>query len=113
MLHTPQERLRAGALSRFTRLDASPGRTDLIRDNPEFTTGELCRADAASHNVTETTEMISGIVKHMIGGDKVTYHPDGPPPETQQTQRGRSLGRPWGQSCQKLTFSKQKKLVKP
>ena len=50
-----------------------------LTHNPEFTTCEFYMAYANYHDLMEITEkMISGMVKHITGSYKVTYHPDGP-----------------------------------
>ena len=47
--------------------------------NPEFTTCEFYMAYADVNDVMKMTEeMVSGIVKDITGGYKITYHPQGP-----------------------------------
>ncbi len=47
--------------------------------NPEFTTCEFCMAYADMYDLMEITEsLVSGMVKHITGGYKVKYHPQGP-----------------------------------
>ncbi|KAJ3207730.1 Lysine--tRNA ligase [Dinochytrium kinnereticum] len=50
-----------------------------LTHNPEFTTCEFYMAYADMYDLMDMTEsLLSGMVKHITGGYKVTYHPQGP-----------------------------------
>ncbi|KAJ1559271.1 lysyl-tRNA synthetase, partial [Cladochytrium tenue] len=54
-----------------------------LTHNPEFTTCEFYMAYADMYDVMELTEsLLSGMVKYITGGYKVTYQPQGPDGET-------------------------------
>ncbi|KAI8854500.1 lysyl-tRNA synthetase [Chytridium lagenaria] len=50
-----------------------------LTHNPEFTTCEFYMAYADMYDLMDMTEsLVSGMVKHITGGYKVVYHPQGP-----------------------------------
>lgn len=60
------------------------------------------------HNLKEITEMISGMVKHITGSYKVTYHPDDPEIDFTRPFRRISMVDEWPE----LTSTRLKKLKK-
>jgi lysyl-tRNA synthetase class 2 len=64
--------------------------------NPEFTICEFYMAYADMEDLMEITEcLVEGIVKYLMGGTTVVYHPDGDKGVEGARRLGLDFKRPW------------------
>jgi lysyl-tRNA synthetase class 2 len=89
-----------------------------LTHNPEFTTCEFYMAYADMYDLMDITEsFLSGLVKHVTGGYKIKYHPQGPEGEAMEIdftppfRRVRMI--PELESILKVTFPPAETLAEP